>query len=61
MLDLLQGDLVAEGFEARDEAAFEGVLVAPVEVVAAEIVEVGAMLEEVVTDDEDRVSDGDGL
>ena len=46
--DLLQADLVAERFEAADETTFEGILVAAIEVVAAEIVEVGAILEEVV-------------
>lgn len=60
MLELLQGNLVPEGFEATDEATLESVLVAVVEVVAAEVVEVGAVLEEVVADDEDRVGDGDG-
>src|SRR3954447_4554773 len=60
VLGLLQGDLVAEGFEAADEPALESILVAAIEVVAAEIVEVGALLEEVVADDEDRVGDGDG-
>ena len=52
MLDFLQADLVAKGFEALDETTLEGILVAAVEVVAAEIVEVGAILEEVVADDE---------
>src|SRR5690349_7396929 len=58
--DPLDGDLVAEGFEASDEPPFEGVLVAAVEEVGAEVVEVGAVLEEVVGDDEDRAGDGDG-
>ena len=51
MLDFLQADLVAKGFEALDETTLEGILVAAVEVVAAEIAEVGAILEEVVADD----------
>ena len=59
-LGLLQADLVAERFEALDETTLESVLVAAVEVVAAEVMEVGAILEEVVADDEDRVGDGDG-
>src|SRR5690242_7677697 len=59
-VDLLQADLIAEGFEALDETTLESILVAAIEVVAAEIVEVGAILEEVVADDEDRVGDGDG-
>ena len=44
----LDGDLVAEGFEATDEAALDGVLVALVEVVAAEVLVGGAVLEQVV-------------
>src|SRR3712207_2811055 len=60
LLDLLDGDLVAELLKAGDEATFQGVPVAAVEVVAAEVAEGGAVLEEVVGVDEDRVGDGDG-
>src|SRR5690349_4228437 len=58
--DLFNGDLVAEGFEALDEAVLEGVLVAAVEEVGAEVVVGAAILEEMVGDDQDRVGDGDG-
>src|SRR4029079_7122564 len=58
--DLLERDGVDEGLEAADEPALESVLVAAVEVVTAEVVEIGAILEEVVTDDQDRVGDRDG-
>ena len=58
-LDPLQADLVAKGFETADETTFEGILVAAVEEVAAEVGEGGAVFEEVVADDEDRVGHGD--
>ena len=43
----------------QDEASFEGVLVAAIQEVSTEVGEGGAVLEEVVADDEDRVGDGD--
>src|SRR5919107_1377723 len=59
LLGGLEGDLVAEGFEAFDGAFLDAIGVAEVEVVGAEIGVGGAAFEQVVGDDEDGVTDGD--
>ena len=57
---LLDGDAKAEAFEAMLGARGDGMLGSAVEVVGAEIRVGGTVLEDVVGDDEDRVSDGHG-
>src|SRR5688572_18151883 len=59
ILRALEIDLVAEGFELLDAAASDAVGVALERIVRAEILVLGAVLEEVVDDDEDGVADGD--
>src|SRR5688500_18037314 len=55
--DLLEGDLVAEGLEAADQAVLEGLLVPPIEVVAAQVAIGGGVLQQVIGDDQDAVAD----
>src|SRR5688572_31367782 len=55
----LDGDLQAQTFEASDEAMLDGVGVAVVEVIGAEVDVVALVLEHVVGNNEDRVADGD--
>src|SRR5687767_1540735 len=52
-------DRVAEGFEPTDEAAFDVLSLALVEVGGAQLPIGGLIAEQVVDDDQDRVGDGD--
>ena len=53
-------DLLAEGFELADEVALAGLgVVAPGEVIAAEVVVIAVVGEQVPGDDQDGVTDGE--
>lgn len=59
--DFVEGDSVAEAVELFDQSVASMVRVVAVgEVVAAEVLVVGVLGEEVPADDQDRVGDGDG-